>query len=137
MDGIFEYKQIKDFPNYFINRNGEVYSKFSNKKLKTHINYKGYEYVTLGNNSSSRRKITIHRLIAIAFIENPQKYPMINHINGIKNDNRIENLEWCNHKQNMIHAHKLKLIKPSNMITVINSNTNEVYESIKQEIEKL
>lgn len=54
----------------------------------------------------------LHRLIAIHFIDNPKSYPCINHINGIKTDNRVENLEWCSYAKNNKHAYDNGLKKP-------------------------
>lgn len=76
------------------------------------------ESITIGGTTRGYRKfpahkenkkynLLAHRVIAEAFISNPNNYPYINHINAIRNDNRIENLEWCTHSMNIKHAYKL------------------------------
>ena len=102
----------------------------------------GYVFTTLFKNGKSKN-ITIHRLVAKAFIPNPLKKEQVNHINGIKTDNRIENLEWCTREENKIHAliTKGELIKSggrngnlktAKKVKVINLKTDEVliFESV-------
>jgi hypothetical protein len=102
--------------------------------LKQIDNGAGYLKVGLSKNNKEK-KLYVHRLLAQYFIDNPNNYPCINHINGIKNDNRIENLEWCTYSDNNHHAIKTKLRvhKKGDDNTqskkIINIQTGEIYHS--------
>jgi hypothetical protein len=105
---LHQYKVIKDFPNYGISRDGEVINYKLNRKLTPQKESKGYVHVILYKNGRGKTN-RIHRLLSEAYIENVNNYPMVNHINGIKTDNRIENLEWCTSSQNNKHAYRIGL----------------------------
>ena len=79
---------------YKISNKGKVYSVKSNKFLSQTKNHKGYFLVTIFVHGV-RKTITVHRLVADAFLENPNNYPQINHKDEDKTNNNVENLEWC------------------------------------------
>ena len=93
-------KQILNLTNYYITEDGKVFSLVhGQKELKTRVNKTGYEDIKiLGKNYK------IHRLVADAFIPNPNNLPQVNHIDGNKLNNHSSNLEWCNNSQNQKHA---------------------------------
>lgn len=97
------------------------------KVLKTRLNNHGYLEVRLSKNNKSTTTF-VHILIARAFIPNPLNKPEINHINGIKTDNSLKNLEWCTRLENMQHANKIGLLKRKYK-QVINNCSGRTYIS--------
>ena len=90
---------IKGFENYQITDDGRVWSKISGKWLKPFEDENGYYYVKLYSIDGHKWK-KIHRIVAEAFIENPDNKPCVDHINTIRTDNRVFNLRWCTYKEN-------------------------------------
>ena len=74
----------------------------------------------------------VHRLVASAFIPNPLNKPQVNHINGNKEDNRVENLEWCTQSENNKHSYDSGIKKPTNQLGNKNGNAKLSDEQIKE-----
>lgn len=98
------WKSIKDFPNYEVSNLGRVRNKNTNNILKPALDKTtGYLKVNLWNNGTEKMH-TIHRLVANAFIPNPEMKRVVNHLDCIKTNNRVENLVWATDSENMKHA---------------------------------
>ena len=140
---IFGYEEL-----YQISNLGRVKSIRKSKILAYKRNKNIYVNVILTNRNKTQKNVKIHRLVAEAFIPNPENKPEVNHINGIKTDNRVENLEWVTASENIQHAIKMapqmvkglnnynkysrpkpimQLIKHGNTIKIIN-----VYHNAKE-----
>lgn len=95
---------------YEVDDEGNVYSLRRNRKLSPKHNWDGYLRIQLWDHGKCKF-VSIHRLVAEAFVPNPDNKPFINHKNGNKQDNRAENLEWCTQQENIVHAWKTGLSK--------------------------
>ena len=102
---------IPGYSGYQASNFGYIYSKKSNRVLKSHFNEKGYLRVCLYVDGKPTTQ-KVHRLVALAFLENPKNYKEVNHKDGNKTNNCVENLEWCTHLENMRHAYQNNLIPP-------------------------
>lgn len=104
------WKDIPGYPRYMVSDFGEVYSKITKIKLKADISKFGYARVTLYKGTGEKHKIMVHRLVALAFISNPQNLPQVNHINENRLDNSVENLEWCSASYNINFGNRNKTV---------------------------
>ena len=102
-------KDIKGYEGlYFVNDSGEIFSypkktRKGIRKLLVNIHKQGYSLIDLCKNGKIKKHL-VHRLVAETFLDNFENKEQVNHINGIKNDNRVENLEWVTHSENQKHS---------------------------------
>lgn len=105
-------RKIKGYNHYFVDKKGRIFSSKSGTLIerKTTINTSGYPQLTLWKGGKARTH-SVHRLVAETYIRNTKNKAQVNHKNGIKTDNRVENLEWVTHSENTTHAYGTGLMK--------------------------
>lgn len=129
-------KTIEGFEDYYITSDGEIYSyarilhrrdgkkiRHPGKRLKPYIRSDGYLSVTLYNRSVQRR-FFVHRLVAQAFIPNPDNLPQVNHKDENKANNSVDNLEWCTQQYNLYYGTHFKKIADKNSRPVMQFTTD-------------
>lgn len=113
-------------PKYIIHTDSRIFNKKTGNYAKAHIGNTGYWYVWCNGKHE-----LVHRLLAQCFIPNPKNKPFVNHINGIRDDNRLENLEWCTNRENLIHYRKLSSNKPVGASYRKNAKKKRWYSQIR------
>ena len=112
------WKTIEFEPNYEVSVFGEVRSKITGRVKSLRLNRQGYSRVTL---YPSGKTYTIHRLVALTFLNDSFKEGLVvNHKNGIKTDNKVDNLEWVTSKMNTRHALETGLFVPKDIVGLKN-----------------
>ena len=124
-----KWKVIEGFSKYLISNTGRVKNIVELRDLKFY-NCKGYSKIELINDNNKDKKVFVHRLVALNFIPNPSNKPQVNHIDGDKNNNNIENLEWCTQSENMKHAFKTGLNVPNPLKGEDRHNSKMTYEKV-------
>lgn len=123
MDNTQEWKKIKwTSGKYYVYRGGDVYSKITKRILRPGKDKNGYLVVCI-----NRKQYKVHRLVADAFCRHSSNKTEVNHINGIKDDNRAENLEWVSHGENQRHR---RMVLNHNECPLLNLETKQSYRSI-------
>lgn len=124
--------------NYSVNEEGKVKNDITDKELSPRVQ-QGYKHVTIYINKKPK-SCRVHRLVATAFIPNIKNKPYVNHLNGIRSDNRMENLEWVTPSENTQHAVDTGLFKPTREKQVVQYSLNgdkiAIYRSISEAARK-
>ena len=121
----------KIYKSYIVYSDGKIFSLARNKFLKPYISQNGYERVRICYDGKFE-SWTVHRLVAMMFLDNAEGKNQVNHKNGIKTDNRVENLEWCTISENQKHSWKMGLIKSAHAKVVLDTQTGVFYESASE-----
>lgn len=124
---MLNFKKLPNFSRYNIYENGDVFDIKMNRNIG-YYNNSGYLFWSFTDDQGRRSWDSLHRFVALAFVSNnnPECFNIVNHLNGIKDDNRSSNLEWTSAKGNLVHAHLNGLNARYRPFEVRNVETKEV-----------
>lgn len=135
MSEVETFVKIEGFENYEVSNLGKVRNIKSGRILKPYLNQSGYLRHHLYGHDK-QKELFLHRIIAIAFIDNPEEKPCVNHIDENKLNNDLSNLEWCTVRENIIHGTRTKRVAEKHFKKVIqldlNDNVLNEFESMTQ-----
>jgi hypothetical protein len=141
------WKEIPGFPDYMASNFcrvksltrkvpcGNSVTTKHGRVLLQRLDQFGYSFVQVKRDDGYRKRIGAHRLIALAFIDNPDGKPFVNHINSKRADNRPENLEWCTREENAQHGYKFGFLKRS--LDAANKKTSKPVEQYDLNLNKI
>lgn len=138
---IYQGKDLGDY--YLISDTGEIKSVKTGLIRKKNINHEGYYFVSVSLGSrQDKPTIKNHRAVAESFTANPNNYSVVNHKDGNKLNNNVENLEWCTYSENSKHAYETGLNKVTwgRKINQLDKDTGEIintYNSIREALRSL
>lgn len=98
------FKVIKEYPLYSISTEGRVMKNSTRKIMKPSKKPNGYMQINLFTSDGRRKKELVHRLVAITFIPNEKRLPEVNHIDGVRDNNCLSNLEWVSRRENVLKS---------------------------------
>ena len=139
MSEVETFVKIVGFEKYEVSNLGRVRNMKSGRTLKPKLHQTGYLMHGLYENNK-QKNLYLHRIIATAFIDNPDEKPQVNHIDENKTNNDLSNLEWCTERENAVHGTRTKRIAEKLFKKVIqldlNDNVLNEFESMKQAEQK-
>ena len=138
MDNYEIWKDCKGYEGkYQVSNQGRIWSVVSQRYLKPRLDSKGYWIVNLTAPNGKKKTERIHRLVALAFIENPNNLPQVNHKDENKQNCNVDNLEWCDAKYNINYGTRNLRTAQSRCKKVYCVELDRVFNSIKEAAEIL
>ena len=116
------WRKIEGFDNYSVSTHGRVRNDMTNHILK--LNYRTYPMVTLYN--PERNLLYVHRLVAQTFIPNPDNCPCVNHKDEDKQNNNVDNLEWCTYQYNLTYGTRIQRAIKKSKISLLGNNYRSI-----------